>query len=284
MISAGLGSAGFGFPSLSSIAKTALNPIAATKASISATKTVANKAAPVAKVALNPIAATKMSAKVIYKAHEIPTKWLALKPTEWLADKALAPVKSRVQKLVNRRAAQIAMDKRHVATPTPSEREEARAWVRHKLTYDGPAGTPTPHGKILAYFAGAPIVAGQFGVAPAVAAAAVPVLVALATAMINKYAKSGEAPETPRASGGGGSAPAPQEPMAPGTVDMTPVQNAVDDMAAQMPPESAEAVDAAAQAAGLKKPSRFKLTKNHMIIGGAVIGGLVLLSVLTKKS
>ncbi len=282
MISAQLGN-GLGFPSFSSIAKTALNPIAATKASIAATKAVTKKSAAAT------VAVTKKSAQVVYQAHAIPTKWLALKPTEWLADKALAPVKSRVRKLVSRRAAKIAMDKRKSATPTPAEVAEAKAWTKHKLTYDGPAGVPTPHGAILALFAGSPGFSGsgfgsyydgQLGIAPAVAAAAVPVLVTLANAMIKKYANSGEAPANPRADAQATS-PAmdsqPEAPMAAGTQDLQPVQDAVTQAAAE-----AGGDPAAAGGKGKHGGLPGGITRKHLMIGGVVIGGIVLISMLRK--
>lgn len=284
MISAQLGN-GLGFPSFSSIAKTALNPIAATKASIAATKAVTKKSAAAT------VAVTKKSAQVVYQAHAIPTKWLALKPTEWLADKALAPVKSRVRTIVSRRAAKIAMDKRKSTTPTPAEVAEAKAWTKHKLMYDGPAGVPTPHGAILALFAGAPSFSGsgfgssyyggQLGVAPAVAAAAVPILITLANAMIKKYANSGEAPANPRADAQATS-PAmdsqPEAPMAAGTQDLQPVQDAVTQAAAEA------GGDPAAPAGGKGKHGGLPggITKKHLMIGGAVIGGIVLISMLKK--
>ncbi len=261
-----------GFPSFSSIVKTAVNPIAMTKKSYQATKK-----------------ATLVTGKVIYKAHEIPTKYLALKPTMWLANKATKPIRNRVQTIVNRRAAKIAMDKRHSTTPTAAEKAEAKAWTKHKLTYDGPGGIPTPHGKILALFAGSEYQMpthtqdGQLGVAPAVVAAMVPLLVALANAMISKYAKSGEAPANPQADQRTNAV----DPMAPGTVDLQPMQNAMDEMSAGVAADAGMPgadVEAAGGESGRHSGLPGGISKNHMLIGAAVLGGLVLVAMLTKKS
>lgn len=278
-----------GFPSFSSIVKTAVNPIAMTKKSYQATKAITKKSAAVtAQVA-------KTGAKVVYKASVLPLQYTLIKPTQWLADKATKPIRNRVQTIVNRRAAKIAMDKRHSTTPTPAEKAEAKAWTKHKLTYDGPGGIPTPHGKILALFAGSEYHVptytqmGQLGVAPAVIAAAVPVFVALANAMISKYAKSGEAPANPQADQYTSST----DPVAPGTVDLQPVQNMVDEATASanqdaggsgmepgMPSDDGSGGSAVKRGGGLPGG----ISKNHLLIGAAVIGGVVLIATLTKKS
>lgn len=262
MISPQLGD--FGFPSFTSIVKTAVNPIAMTKKSYQATKAV-----------------TQKTGKVVYQAHAIPTKWLAIKPTMWLADKATKPIRNRVQTIVNRRAAKIAMDKRHSPVPTPAEKAEAKAWTKHKLTYDGPGGIPTPHGKILALFAGSeyhvPVYTemGQLGVAPAVVAAAVPVLVALANAMINKYAKSGEAPAHPQADATTNAA----DPVTPGTVDLQPTQNMMDEAAAS----AAADADAGTSADVGARRGGGGIKRSHLLIGAAVLGGVVLIALVTRK-
>jgi hypothetical protein len=113
--------------------------------------------------------------------------------TKYAADIALRPVRSRVNTLVNRRAAKIAWDRRRSKTPTSAEHNQARDWAKAKFKSSG------PHGHLLALLAG-PTLTGQlgdFGVAPAVVAAAVPILVSILTGMIKKYAGTGEAPEDP---------------------------------------------------------------------------------------
>ena len=261
--------------SLTSFVKTAVNPIAMTKKSFQATKAVA-----------------KTTGKVVYKASVLPLQYTLIKPTRWLADKATKPIRNRVQTIVNRRAVKIAMDKRHSTTPTPAEKAEAKAWTKHKLTYDGPGGIPTPHGKILALFAGseyhvpAYTEMGQLGVAPAVIAAAVPILVALANSMISKYNKSGEAPAHPQAD----AATNASDPVAPGTVDLQPVQNAIDEAtasAAQDAGGSGTEPGDDGSGGGAKKHGGGLpggITQKQLMIGAAVIGGVVLIAMLTKKS
>lgn len=115
--------------------------------------------------------------------------------TKYAADLALRPVRSRINTLVGRRAAKIAWDRRRSKQPTGAEHNEARNWAKARFKSQG------PHGHLLALLAG-PTLQGQlgdFGVAPAVVAAAVPILVSIATGMIKKYAGTGEAPEDPAA-------------------------------------------------------------------------------------
>jgi hypothetical protein len=250
----------------------------------------------------------KTAGKVVYKAHAIPTKyavkatttvakgaatgakavgkvaykgveWTLIKPTLWLAEKAMAPVKSRVQKIVHRRAAKLAVDRRGAgAKPTPAEVQEARSWTRSKLRGE------LPHGPVLSVFADATpydYMLGdyQLGVAPAVVAAAVPVLMAAVAAILNRYSSSGEAPANPQADAQA-NAVAPDAPMAPGEVDMTPVQEAAEEV--QQATE-----EAVAAATGQKPPGRsmtlpggMKVQRNHLLIGGAVIGALVLVMMM----
>lgn len=222
-----------------------------------------------------------VAGKGIYQAHAIPTKWLAIKPTEWLAHKALAPVKSRVQTIVNRRARKLAWDRRKSKTPTPAEHQEARTWTRNRLLA---SSVIIPAAPLLAAFAGAPVRDAELGVAPAVVAAAVPVMMAAAAALISQFNKSGEAPANP---GDAASAQAPASaPDAgvpnPGEVDTTPVQDAAD--------QAKEAIDQAADAAQGKKhgammklPGGMKVSKSHLMIGGALVIGLVVVMSMSKK-
>jgi len=228
---------------------------------------------------------TKIAAKAVYKAHAIPTQWLAIKPTMWLAEKATAPVKKRVQTLVNRRAAKLAWDRRKSKTPTPAEHNEARTWTRNRLLK---MSVIVPAAPLLAAFAGAPD-DYQLGIAPAVVAAAVPVLLAAAAVVLQQLAKSGEAPANPTDPG----APAPPPPPGadggpppqPGEVDLTPVQDA----AAEAAEQGAEAMQqVAAQAGGRQRVGGMTLpkgiSKNHMLIGGALLGGVLLIAMLKPKS
>lgn len=216
----------------------------------------------------------KVVAKTAYKGVE----WTVIKPTMWLVEKAMAPVKHRVQKLVHRRASKLAWDRRKSKTPTPAEVSEARAWTKSKLR-----GEP-PHGTVLSVFAGAgpmPDELGdsyQLGVAPALVAAAVPVLVAAAQQLLSKFSSSGEAPANPGADAAAAAA-APDSPAAPGEMDMTPVQDAAD--------QAKDAIDQASAAATGKKlvklPGGMHVSQKSLMIGGAVIGGLILLMALQKK-
>lgn len=259
-----------GFSITSAFKAVAKSPLTLAQKSYGVTKFAAKKTGSVAKTA----------GKVVYKASVIPLQYTLIKPTEWLANVATRPIKNRVHTLVNRRAAKLAFDKRKSTVPNAAEKAEAKAWAKHKLTYDGPGGIPTPHGKILAMFAGSYVVpsynytyAGQLGVAPAVVAAAVPVLIALANAMISKYAKSGEAPANPNADQQANA----EDPVTPGTVDLQPVQNAIDEAVA----------DAGGDAGGgaMSRRSGFPggITKRHMLIGAAVVGGIVVISLLTRS-
>jgi len=221
----------------------------------------------------------KVAAKAAYK----PIEWTLIKPTVWLTSKLMTPVKSRVQKIVQRRAAKIAFDRRKATTPTPAEVSEARAWTRNKLKGE------LPHGPVLALFAdGASYDYAfgdyQLGAPQAVVAAAVPVLVALATTLISRYANSGEAPANPGADQRAAQM-APDAPVDPGQVDMTPVQDAAD--------QAHEAIDQAQEAATGKRsgrsmtlPGGMKVQRSHLMLGGAVVLGLILVMSMSggKKS
>lgn len=219
----------------------------------------------------------KVAGKAVYQAHAIPTKWLAIKPTMWLAEKATAPVKKRVRTIVDRRARKLAWDRRKSKTPTSAEHNEARTWTRNRLL----ALTPVvPVAPLLAAFAGAPVDDYQLGVAPAVVAAAVPVMMAAAAALISQFNKSGEAPADPT-SAAAAQAPAggpDQGAAAPGQVDMTPVQDAAD--------QANEAIQQATTPPGMVRlPGGARAKKSHLMIGGAVVIGLiVVLSMSGKKS
>lgn len=226
-----------------------------------------------------------VAGKAVYKAHAIPTKWLLVKPTVWLTEKATAPVKSRVQKIVSRRARKLAWDRRKSKTPTPAEHSEARTWTRNRLL----ALTPiVPAAPLLAVFAGAPVLDSQLGANPYVIAA-VPVLMAAAAAILSQLSKSGEAPENPEG-GGGALAPPPPPgadggpPPQPGEVDLTPVQ----DQAAMAMDQGAEAMQQAAdQAAGRQRVGGMRLPagvkRSHLMIGGVLVVGLLALTMLKPK-
>lgn len=201
----------------------------------------------------------------------------AVKPFEWLGSKITAPVRNRVHTLRNRRAHKLAFDKRKATTPNAAESAEAKSWTKQHLKSQG------PQGKILALFAGSAPDAVLLGAYepyvnqlgdPAtlsVIAASVPVFMALMDRILGHANQSGEAPANPAADAEAAvSAP-------PGSVDLTPVQDAAADA-------TQAAQDAVDEAGGMVKlPGGIKVKKKHLMIGGAVIGGVVLLSLLLPK-
>lgn len=215
----------------------------------------------------------KAGAKFSVKAAYAPIKWGIIKPTEWLAHRVMAPVRNRVQKLVHRRAVKLAYDNRKSTTPTPAEVSQARSWTRSKLKGE------LPHGPVLALFAGSmptpwPMGSYELGVAPAVAAAAVPIFVALAQQLLSRFSRSGEAPANPQADAAAEAA-APDAPVPPGTVDLQPAQDTAD--------AATDAIDTAVHPGTVKLPGGMRVKKSHLAIGGAVLGGVILLSLFTRK-
>jgi hypothetical protein len=216
----------------------------------------------------------KKGAKVVGKVAYAPIKYGIIKPAEWLGNKITAPVRNRVQKIVHRRAAKLAFDRRKSTTPTPAEVSEARNWTRSKLRHE------LPHGPVLSVFADAapapwPLGDYELGVAPAVVAAAVPILVAFTQSLLSRFDKSGEAPANPQADAKA-DATAPDAPVPPGTVDLQPAQDAAQDVA--------ETIDTAVHPGTVRLPGGMRVKKSHLMIGGAVLGGVILLSLLTRKS
>lgn len=141
-----------------------------------------------------PSAALGFSLKKVAKkvGHGVKTASLApikatIAVTKYATSLALKPITNRLHAMTDRRAHKLAMERRRSKTPTTQERTEARAWTKHSLSAHG------PHGKVLALLAGPPsMLLGQFGVAPVVAAAAIPVLTALLTQIIKSMGSKGE--------------------------------------------------------------------------------------------
>lgn len=209
----------------------------------------------------------KIAGKVAYT----PIKYGLVKPAEWLGNKITAPIRHRVQTLVQRRAGKIAWDKRKSRTPTPAEVSEARSWTRSKLRGQ------LPHGPVLSIFAGPPsVLLGDYelGIAPAVVAAAVPVLVAAMQSLLHRFDRSGDAPANPQADAAA-AATAPDAPVPAGTVDLQPAQDAAE--------AATDAIDTAAHPGMVKLPAVGYVKRSHLMIGGAVLGGVILLSLLTRK-
>lgn len=208
-------------------------------------------------------------------------EYTLLKPAEWIGSKLTAPVRSRVATIRNRRAAKLAWDRRKSKTPNAAEQAEAKAWTKSHLAAKG------PHGKILSYFAGAPdyLLLGYFdnpndgdlGVAPAVVAAMIPVLVALATSLIQQFAKSGEAPVDPARGAG-------PDPSIPPDAE---AQAAAEAAAAQ----AAEGVQDAVEDAGVESgsgqmvrlPGGGKVQRGNLLLFGGLGLAVVVAIVLMKR-
>jgi len=206
---------------------------------------------------------------------------LTMKASQWLANQAMTPVKNKVHTLRDRRANKLAWDKRKSRTPNAAEKAEAKAWTQAKLKSQG------PHGQVLALFAGPPMrmlneyeSAMQLGevVTAATITASIPVFLAILNALLNKTSRSGEAP----ANIGPDGQPMPQQgPDAPGTVDMTPVQEAAQAMAEDAAAESG--VEASGGGALMRVPGVGPVQRSHLMLGAAVVGGVLLLMMLTRK-
>lgn len=205
---------------------------------------------------------------------------------------ALSPVRSKINTLKDRRARKLAWDRRKSKTPNEAEKREAQSWAKSHMR-----GQTPPLGLMLSLLAGPPSMgalgdAGDFDIellgttqigalgepATATIAASVPALLALITAILSRTSKSGEAPIDPSAGA------APEAPIAPGEVDMSPAQDAAE--------AAGDLVDTAAQAANTealvaqgvpRALAKHGITKKQMMIGGAILGGAVLLAVLTSR-
>lgn len=226
---------------------------------------------------VHPLDTAKGAANAV--GHAIKTG--VIKPFEWVASKVTAPIRDRVHKLRDRRAKKIAWDSRKSTTPTPAEQAQAKAWTKAHLKKQG------PHGEVLQLFAGvdpgflgiAGFGAAQLGdpVTLSIIAASIPVFMALMNSVLKKANASGEAPANP-AAGGGAAAPA-----APGTVDLTPAQDA----AAAAGGDDGSDGDAAGGGkhghGGGGGGKLLGMPKKYVIIGGAVLGGVLVLSLLTSK-
>jgi hypothetical protein len=214
-----------------------------------------------------------------------------LKPTEWVASTVTKPLRTRVHTLRDRRARKIAWDKRKSRTPNAQERGEAKAWTKRKLHSSG------PQGYLLALFAG-PVddyvtLAGMdvydsgLGFDPATAsviAASIPVFMAILNVMLSKANKSGEAPVDPTGQMPGAAQDAAA--AAPGVVDMEPAQDAAAaaEDAAAAAQDVAEGGDGSGGGSGMVKlPGGVRAKRSHLMLGAAVLAGVIVLAVVMKK-
>lgn len=222
----------------------------------------------------------KVAETGVKKSIMIPTQF-AYEITKATTKFALRPVTSRIKTLENRRAAKIAWDKRKSKIVTPADRAEAKSWTKAKLNKE------LPHGPLLALLAGspamnlgAPPMATELGVAPAVIAALVPVFIAVLNALLTRLSKSGEAPVSIGPNG---------QPMTPPGYDPTmPDPNADAAAAAEAaqgapdgPPDAGGVPGGDAGGGGGGAMSHGGKPNNTMFIGGAAVG-LVLLFLLFK--
>jgi hypothetical protein len=237
------------------------------------------------------VAVGKTTGHVAIKAGKTVAKYdpgtrLAIYTTKKLGNLALAPVRHRIDRLKDRRAKKLAWDRRKSKEPTAAERAEARAWTKSYLKKH------PPHGTMLALLAGPP---GFFdpdpamlGVAPAVAAAAVPVLIALMDRLLGKASASGQAPSNP----GEAPLPSPEQVAAVTNAAAAAADGAA--AAAATAPDGGDTVAADGDAGGdaggrgAVAPASGKgsaiggIPKKYLMIGGAVLGAVVLISVLKK--
>lgn len=186
-----------------------------------------------------------------------------IKPFEWVASKVTAPIRNRVHKLRDRRARKLAWDNRHSKTPTPAENAQAKSWTKSHLKHQG------PHGELLALFAGPmPMLLGdaQLGDPATISliAASIPVFMALMNKILHKADASGEAPADPTKGAGGGAA----APGAPGAASG-------EDAGGGGP-----SADASGGGGGDGGAKLLGMPKKYVIIGGAVLGGVLVLSLL----
>lgn len=195
---------------------------------------------------------------------------------------ALTPVRHRVERLKDRRAKKLAWDRRKSKEPNAAERAEAKAWTKSYLK-----GHP-PHGTALALLAGA----GPFDADPQVAllgevvtaatvSASIPILIALMNHILGKANASGDAPAQP------GEAPLPAADAAAAITNAA--GDAANAAAADAGAEAGE--DASADAGGGdgaaagpkgKGSTIGGVPKKYVLIGAAVLGAVVLISLVKK--
>jgi hypothetical protein len=241
-------------------------------------------------------------AKLNLKLIALPTMELEKHVLAPILHTVLTPVRHKVDTLKDRRAKKLAWDNRKSTVPTQAERVQAKAWAKSYLKREKP-----PFGLMLSLLAGPPLYgvpepamdfgSGGFG-DPTTAAviASVPTLLAIMASILKRSEKNGEAPAGGHGGGGGGAAPAAPDPA--GTVDLTPAQDAADGGAGAGGDAGAD--DGSGGGGGGKKGKHGGhgggggggggsgkmlggLTKKQLMIGGAVVGGIVLLSLLMPK-
>lgn len=232
-------------------------------------------------------------AKLVGKGLLVPLKLLediTLKPL-------LKPLRNRMNTLKARRAKKLAWDRRKSTTPTVAEQNEAKSWAKSQVHGQ------IPFGPVMAALAGPDIydainlgnfidqTEAQFGevATAAVIAASIPVLITFLDHTINRTSKSGEAPATIQ-QGAQAAGRAAQDAAAaiahPDAVDLSPAQDAAEEAASDAGGGATVSAGRGGSGGGamVALPGGMHVKRSHLMIGGAVLGGIILLSLLTRKS
>jgi hypothetical protein len=217
---------------------------------------------------------------------------------------ALTPVRRKVDVLKNRRAHKIAWDTRKSPTPTPAENAQAKSWAKSYLKHEVP-----PFGLMLSLLAGPALYgaprANMFGTSAmfgdpttATIIASVPTLLAIIDKVLTRSDKNGQAPSNAagkgKGGGGGGGGGAAAADGGGAAADAGGGADAgADASAAGGDDGGADAGGGGGGRHGGKHggggggagtlAKKFGLSKKQLMIGGAVVGGLVLLVLLMPK-
>jgi uncharacterized membrane protein YgcG len=231
----------------------------------------------------HPISTVKSAASAAAHVAELPAKAVVHAVTS-VMKLAFRPITSRIHTLENRRAGKIAYDKRKATTPTPAERAQAKSWTKSHLRSQGPQGA------LLSLFAGPPPMmpfmpaAGMLGQDPAtvsVIAASIPIFTALMNSILHKASASGEAPAKP------GDAPPASDPEAAAAAQAQAAGGgaaAGGDAGGGDAGAGGDAGGGGGGGGGHGGGSKILgMPKKYVIIGGAVLGGILVLSLLSSK-
>jgi hypothetical protein len=169
----------------------------------------------------------------------------AMQVSKAVTNLALKPVRAKLNTLKGRRARKLAWDNRQSTVPNSAESAQARKDVKAMLSRKG------PHGKMLAWLAGGPMLAGQLGVVgydDAAIAAVATALVATAAKIIQDAAKSKFAPADAARSGASAGLVTAAQTIAPTEAVVAPAAPVEEIPAAAPVTQDEVAVEPAAQA------------------------------------
>lgn len=197
---------------------------------------------------------------------------------------ALKPVRNKVNQLKDRRAKKLAWDRRQSTTPTQAEKNEAKSWAKSSLRREKP-----PFGLMLSFLAGTPppepilfgrvepISLGDLG-DPTTAAiiSSIPVLLEIMKSVLSHHDSAGDAPANAQGRGG-----APGPAAAPGAPDANGGDAGGGDTGGDDGSGSGGAGGKHGKGGG--GAMILGMPKKYVIIGGAVFGGIIVLSLLTSK-